>query len=271
MVQQLSLTCDIPKSQFQVLRITLESLTGMKPRELAQHTVILKPKFPFNPEQRAGKINQIESYRIRMTRIWGNKDPSQTNTTNEGESILDPVNKASIDDSIWTLQLSDIPAAGKRSVSIQNLYETTIYKTDDVLGYIDELGYMPEVEYWNSGLRFFYNDIIIEIFRLFVADAKAKSVNIDNEEDTSMTDLDSQTSDNKTPLKLLDGSGQFQIKCFVNVAKLNDLDNVARGAKQLESLKSELSGLIELDVRDRIMMDSRVGSRIASGSSNVRK
>ncbi|KAG7735131.1 hypothetical protein KL948_000697 [Ogataea haglerorum] len=217
MVQQLSLYAATRSAD--VLLITLESLTGMRPQPMEQHTVVLRPKFPFRPEQKAGKINQIESYRIRMTRKGGADD----------RELMSDLQSTRWNNCIWTLQIADIPAAGKRPVLVQNLYETTIVQADDILGYMDELGYMPETEYWVRGVRFFYNDVIIEVFRVYHW---------------------------KEQQELLDP--KYQVRCVVNVARLNDLDSVARGTKQLEALKTELSGLIELDLYERTSLDGRV-------------
>ncbi|GMG28182.1 unnamed protein product [Ambrosiozyma monospora] len=307
MVQQLSLVSSIPKSQYKVLMLCLESYTGMNPHPLRQHTVILKPKYPFTPEMAAGKVNQIESYRIRMTRVWDNPngfssnlkssseqqqnqvktEPSSDSTSTsattsgdtdnskpspsskqglKGEPILDtfpPGTESTRNSSIWTLQLSDIPAGGKRTVSIQNIYETTIYETDDIMGYVDELGYTPDIEFWNNGVRFYYNDIVIEVFRLYVHSRGGHGQQAGGGVGNGNVNGVHQVS-----LRLLDGSENYQVKCFVNVSKLNDLENVARGAKQLENLKNDLSGLLNLDVPDRISLDSRVNSRIVAGNIN---
>lgn len=234
MVQQLSLASSFRDDQLNTVEKTLQALTGLRSEPLSRHTVILKPKFPYTPDSNA-KLNQVESYRVRMTRVW-ESDGQWT-----GESVFD--NNA-ITDSIWTIQLSDIPAGGNRPVSIQNIHEATIYKTDDIMGYMDELGYMPETEFWSKGQRFYYNDAVIELFRLYVKN---------------------QTSTDKlVVLKLLDGSGSWQVRSFVNVSKLNDLDSVTKGVKELEALKKDLTGLIDLQVPDRADMDSRIGSRIAA-------
>ncbi|GMF38941.1 unnamed protein product [[Candida] boidinii] len=178
MVQQLSLVSSIPENQFNSVKLTLSTLTGMSPKPLTVHTVILKPKFPYTPQYKTNnKPNQIEQYRLRMSRVWDTPISTLENTTTTtntintdkekllGDSIFD---ESTRNDSIWTIQLSDIPAAGKRIVSTQAIYETTIFETDDIIGYIDELGFIPELEFWNKGVRFYYNDLIIEIFRLYI-------------------------------------------------------------------------------------------------------
>lgn len=269
MVQQLSLTAQVPSSKVNKLLLTLETLTGNVHSEMNQHSTILRPRYPFTPEIKPGKVVQIESYCIRMNRIWevgySSKFPASRESEIKGDSITKQDSNL-LNDSIWTLQLSDIPAGGKTTVSVQNIYETTIYQTDDVIGYLDELGYIYEAEFWRNGIRFFYGNIIIEIYQLYI---------IDDDKNKSMTDSESQnvnnTQNNKDSsplsLKLLDKSGNCFVKAFVNVGSLNDVENVSLGTKQLESLKNELSEIIELHIPDRLAMDSRINSRISNSSS----
>lgn len=272
MVQQLSLTAQVASSKIERLLLTLETLTGNISSPMHQHSVILKPRYPFTPEPIPGKFIQIESYRIRMNRIWENgfpkkflsKDEEENEVDVSGESITKP--NPNINSSIWTLQLTDIPAGGKNPVLIQNIYETTIYQTDDVIGYLDELGYMHEAEFWTDGVRFYYGNVIIELSRLHVLNSKQQSgAPIEIKADELVIDpADSETS----KLSLLDPTGTCHVKAYVNVGALNDLESAAIGIKQLESLKRELSEIVELHIPDRTAMDSRINSRIASSASN---
>ena len=260
MVQQLTLTAQIPSKSVSRLLLTLKTLTGNIQSDMNVHTVILKPRYPFMPEQIAGKVVQIESYRVRMNRIWEKGHPTSlvhnnihTDVTILGDSITRRDNE-SLNSSIWTLQLSDIPAGGQNPVLIQNIYETTIYQTDDIIGYLDELGYIHETEFWTYGTRFYYGNVIIEITQIYVNDTAA------------VRDLEAEFSNKDitlTTLKLLDPSRSYHIKAYVNVSSLNDLESVAVGVKSLEALKKELSELVELKIPDRLAMDSRINSRIA--------
>lgn len=310
MVQQLSLTAQVPALKLQRLLLTMQTLTGNISSPMHQHTVILKPRYPFTPEHVPGKYTQIESYRVRMTRIWesgygrtfgedvmnaGEQDvitgESITGRNNSGNNGGNNGADSGINSSIWTIQLSDIPAGGKNSVLIQNIYETTIYQTDDVIGYLDELGYMHETEFWKYGVRYYYGNVIIEVSKLYVLDKTAPAtamvptatattvsdaivveddtigIAADGDSNNNRTNEDKDTMQNKgAKLRLLDGSGQSSVKAFVNVGALNDLESAAIGIKQLESLKKELADIIELSIPDRTTMDSRMNSRIAGSS-----
>lgn len=259
MVQQLSLVALVKSNNLKKLLLTLKALTGQHAQPMHQHTVILKPRYPYTPDPSPGKVTHIESYRIRMTRIWEAEYSIDESESLFGDSIKHQGD--SINNSIWTLQLSDIPAGGKTQVSIQNMYETTIYETDDIIGYIDELGYMHETEYWVNGVRFYHGDVIIEVMRLFVADN-------DKDSEASLVDLSNESKD-ITALKLLNPTGCFMMKAFVNVGEVTDLESVAIGTRQLDNLKKELEEVVTLTIPDRTTMDSRINSRIASGNSNL--
>lgn len=268
MVQQLSLAASALPGNLEKLLLTLKALTGQYAQPMHQHTIILRPRYPFTPEPAPGKVTQIESYRIRMTRIWDSDSKLTVSETLFGESIKKQ--DTSINDSIWTLQLSDIPAGGKTQVSIQNIYETTIYETDDIIGYLDELGYMHETEYWVNGVRFYYGDVIIELSRLYIQDDNKNANNASsNEAQIDLTEETSVIDGAKSKLKLLNPNGSYFMKAFVNVGEVTDLESVAIATRQLDNLKKELEEVVTLRIPDRTSMDSRVNSKIASVNSSL--
>lgn len=153
---------------------------------------------------------------------------------------------------IWTLQIADIPIAGKNQIcSLQNIYESTlVYNANDnsFLQFLNDLGYEVINQFWNKGLRFFYGDIVIEIYKIFIRDDSKESEDKDSAEKDKIT------------LKLLDESNGFQIKAFINVPKSTDLDIINQGYKDLVKLQENLKGLVKFEIPDRIFMDSRVSS-----------
>lgn len=117
----------------------------------------------------------------------------------------------------------------------------TAESKDSFLQFLEALGYEVVNQYWIKGIRFFYGDIIIEIFKVFVRDDNA-----------------APTEDGRLKLKLLDLSNTFQIKAYLNFAKGASVDLVTQGTKDLTKLKESLANLFELEVPDRMFMDSRV-------------
>lgn len=95
----------------------------------------------------------------------------------------------------------------------------------------------------DKGYSIFHGDIVIEIFKVFIRDDSNKNY-----------------ASNEIPLTLLDKSNSFQVKCFINIPKATDIDLINQGTKELLKLQDFLKNLINLEIPDRIYMDSRVPS-----------
>ncbi|KAF5210851.1 hypothetical protein E0198_002135 [Clavispora lusitaniae] len=77
---------------------------------------------------------------------------------------------------------------------------------DSFLQFLEALGYDVVNQYWIKGIRFFYGDIVIEIFKVFIRDDDEPAVN------------------SRLKLKLLDSSNTFQIKTYLNFPKGASVD-----------------------------------------------
>lgn len=266
MVHQLCLVSTIPYNKYVQTVSTLQAFTGLiSPQDISTYTMLCKPINVFKPKFEPGKVNQIESYYMKLITTWDEPDIdinqviSETAFTQKlfsGES-----GTANNVDKTWTLQISDIPIAGKNQVcSAQTIYELTLVhnhvlmdriKNDDgaiddtkdsFLYFLNDLGYEVINQYWIKGIRFFHGDIIIEITKIFIRN------------DT----YSGEEQPTKIPLKLLDESNGFQVKAFINVPKVTDLDLINQGLKDLMKLQEFLKNLVKFEIPDRIYMDSRV-------------
>lgn len=135
MVHQLSLVSSIPHSSYIQTVSTLQALTGLtSPQPINTYTLLTRPHDVFKPKFEPGKVNQIEQYHMRCTTTW-------SDVTSENLDISKPIMKNDESNEIyadrlfvgddtkkeWTLQISDIPNAGKNQVcSAQNIYESTL-------------------------------------------------------------------------------------------------------------------------------------------------
>lgn len=119
--------------------------------------------------------------------------------------------------------------------------EKAVIRKDSFLVFLSDLGYEVINQYWLKGIRFFYGDIIIEIYKIFIRD-----------------DTDTHASTNGIKLKLLDESNQFQIKTYININKSTEIDLINLGVKELIKLQDALKNLFVLEIPDRMYMDSRV-------------
>lgn len=294
MVHQLSLVSTIPHNQYGQTVSTLQALTGLlSPQPIATYTLITQPHNVFKPKFEPGKVNQIEQYYMKCITTW-------TDNTSKKLNIAKPVVKDGENDDIlvdklfsgdgegsprrnWTLQISDIPIAGKnQACSAQTIFESTLVHThttvkdivkaksepkedpvdvdmdtqepekavesesrkDSFLQFVEELGYDIINQYWIKGIRFFHGDIVIEIFKVFIRD------------DTVET-----TADGKIKLKLLDESNTFQIKTYINIPRATDVELINQGTKELLRLQEFIKNLFQLEIPDRMYMDTRVPVR----------
>ena len=332
MVHQLSLVSSIPHNQYGQTVSTLQALTGLLfPQPIATYTLITKPHNVFKPKFEPGKVNQIEQYFMKCITTWTDQTSEKLNiakpVVKDGENddiLVDKLFGGDVDGSPrrnWTLQISDIPIAGKnQACSAQTIFESTLVHThttvkyieevsgkdeaegqetaregneestsegneestseakedtttqhgdnliedvdmdsntqeplkiiesqnrkDSFLQFVEELGYDVVNQYWIKGIRFFHGDIVIEIFKVLVRD------------DTVET-----TADGKIKLKLLDESNTFQIKTYINIPKATDVELINQGTKDLLRLQEFLKNLFQLEIPDRMFMDSRVPVR----------
>lgn len=268
---QLLLCASIPHSKYVQTVSTLEALTGiLRPQEISTYTLLTKPHNVFKPKFEPGKVNQIEQYYMKCTTIWNDEashfELSQPVT--EDTQILVQQLFTGEEVKHWTFQISDLPNAGKNTVLVHNYHESTLVhhhtkgedtaaeeknegaelmeidapKThkDSFLQFLEALGYDVVNQYWIKGIRFFYGDIVIEIFKVFIRDDDEPAVNL------------------RLKLKLLDSSNTFQIKTYLNFPKGASVDLLTQGTKDLAKLKESLANLFELEVPDRMFMDTRV-------------
>ncbi|ODQ81257.1 hypothetical protein BABINDRAFT_160632 [Babjeviella inositovora NRRL Y-12698] len=219
----------------------------MAPLPVRVHTLLAMPYLKYYPKVEPGKVNQIEMCKIRVQREWTLADWEDHTPQIRARSV---VHNERLGNDVWTIQLSDIPLAGKRSTTSQAIYESTI-TSGNVLPYLTVLGYKMETEFWVQGHRFFHNRIIIELTRIFVANTETFQ--------REMGERENKTPE-KIPLQLLDRSGQFLVRAYVNVAKMTDVDALSRANTELLLLQAELAGLFDLAMPDRMCMDGRVAT-----------
>lgn len=327
MVYQLSYVATIPHSSFVQTVATLKALTGVQsPQEIATYTLVTKPHAVFKPKFEPGKVNQIEQYYMKCVTLWEDDTSVKLDLSKPVIKEDDKVMVGSLfsgDDTkrIWTLQISDIPVAGKNQVcSAQSIYESTLVyhhtkvmsvekvdvkkeneqtdtdgmevdskenaadtdvvkadidpdamkddidlvkdpevkkeengengengkevlsRKDSFLQFLEDLGYDVVNQYWIKGIRFFYGDIVVEIFKLFIRDDSVESTGLIH-------------------LKLLDESNTFQIKAYINIPKSIDVDLISQGTKDILRFKENMKNLFKLEIPDRMYMDSRVPSK----------
>lgn len=294
MVQQLSLVGTLPHTKYIQTMSTLQALTGIQsPQDISTYTLLCKPYLEFKPKVEPGKINQIEQHYMKCITTWDD-------VTSKSLDMAEPIYHKLVDDEKelqvwvdtlfsdktdrqdkrnWTLQICDIPTAGKnQTCSVQTVYESTMIHhhaqqlapkkakpepetvgddamqigekataaaadaphIDSFLQFLQDLGYEVTNQYWIKGVRYFYGDIFIDTFKVFVRDD------------------DIASSNNKLKLKLLDATNTFQVKVYVNVPRVTDIELMNAGIKDMQRFQDYVKNLLTLEIPDRMSMDSRV-------------
>ena len=136
----------------------------------------------------------------------------------------------------WTLNISDIPAAGSRKVSLQSISESVILSTGgkdcSITTFMNELGYVSEYQYATIGVKFYLrHELIIELQKIW--------------------DLTRGANEQMT-------NGGFLTKAYVNVDKATDIERISQAETALLALQRELQGYVDLTMPDRKAMDSRM-------------
>jgi mediator of RNA polymerase II transcription subunit 18 len=267
MHQHLSLHSSIPDSQLKITLHALASLSGMSPRHIYDHFLIFQPQNPFQPVLAAGQVNQIEQYRISaqcdLTLLPNENSHGSAIGYDENSEVLAKRN--------WNMIISEVPEAGKMKVTSQSLLTTKVIEGNP-LNFLNSLGYIYNYEYWLKGYRFVMNDVVIELFRVCIKTNDTKidpEVKIQNEEiehDVEMKESEKiKKEDNEDSLgrlyrdlKLLEPSGRWTIKAYIDVKRLVDLEAIKSATNKLERLRNDLAGLFDLKMPDRNCFDTRV-------------
>ncbi|KAG7666417.1 SRB5 [[Candida] subhashii] len=137
MVHQLSLVSSIPHSNYLQTLATLQALTGLlSPQPISTYTLTTKPNQTFKPKFEPGKVNQIEQYYMKCTTHWRDESLDISEPILLNDDTGNPVwaRRLFSDDNpeerVWTLQISDIPIAGKtQGCCQQTIYESTLIHT----------------------------------------------------------------------------------------------------------------------------------------------
>ncbi|GMM35527.1 Srb5 protein [Saccharomycopsis crataegensis] len=266
MVQELSLVSTINKKEFNFVINSLIALTGQKPRSLTNENIIYSPIINLKYLQskqainNSVNLNQIEQHLVKIRRSWQMYSPGKKNPnvvvneilSNDNQLFMKKVGAGDVKlgerdttndgENQYSFQISDIPAAGKRKVSSQTIYEVNIKQSATALrSYMMNLGYVEKQRFLIKGLKFLYNGVVnIEIFQVFAIDA----------------------TDGKTVVQIIDGSENWFLKAYVNVAKITDISLINKASSDLALLQKNVGNLIKLKIPDRGLMDSRINDNL---------
>ncbi|CAR27269.1 hypothetical protein ZYGR_0I05430 [Zygosaccharomyces rouxii] len=253
MVQQLSLFDCIDDNSYDLLISTITTLSGNAPVLFARISTVWKPNDSFEIDRVNSKNQLVEPTRIKLTKsiplsllgghhslsytlpkiLAQDKLPVDSNFVN---SLLHESNDQSDNSNSWALNVSDIPAAGSRKVSLQSISESVILSTGgkdcSITTFMNELGYISEYQYATIGVKFYLrHELTIELQKIW--------------------DLTRGANEQMT-------NGGFLTKAYVNVDKATDIERISQAETALLALQRELQGYVDLTMPDRKAMDSRM-------------
>lgn len=257
MVQQLSLFDSIDDYSYDLFIATITTLSGNPPVLFARISTVWKPNDTFDIDRVNSKNQLVEPTRIKLTkpiplsllRAQGSLsyglprdlakdklpiDASYLHSLLHGNFSDD--NEPNQSNKAWALNISDIPAAGSRKVSMQSISESVILATGgkdcSITTFMNELGYVSEYQYTTIGVKFHLkHELVVELQKIW---------NVTNGSNDQIT------------------QGGFLIKAYVNVNRATDIERISQAETTLLALQRELQGYIDLAMPDRKAMDSRM-------------
>lgn len=270
MYQQLSLYGSVKNNDLKITLHSLAAIAGMNPLNIMDHCIVCVPKFPFRPQHRAGEVNQIEQYRILIQTDLTSSDLNDR----VPHSIADTKWREALSKLHWSMNISEIPEAAKLNHISQAQYWTEI-QSGNPFALVDQLGYRPSNEYWVHGYEFFLGDLVVRIHRLLITEdqfqktislplgsiAAAGSVGENADaaaKDVEMNDLEEVDNTKGPQFQILDSSGRWLVKAYVNVKNITDLEGISSATAQLEKFQADMAGLFDLELPEKKSFDTGV-------------
>ncbi|KAK7203826.1 Med18 protein-domain-containing protein [Myxozyma melibiosi] len=266
-LQQLSLYATVQSSKIPQLLFTVSALTGMRPLDLRQQHIIFSPTISgHGPGSSAGvaggpagAVSPLESSRIDVSREM----PEAAAAAEDG------VGKSEAPE--WTLTIPTIPESGKKPVQVQAVSKTTFRKSEEaqadntstLFRFLRALNYAYAYDYLEKGYLFVHNGIvIIKLSQI----APQKPLQLHEIPVGGDGDLAAGTVANGRRFENAKFVNTWVMHAYVEVVTGpetvgDDLEKVKIAIERLESLKAELSGIVELEIPDRALLDPRVQLR----------
>ncbi|KAI9831426.1 MAG: hypothetical protein M1819_005025 [Sarea resinae] len=288
-MHELLLFAQVPDSRHDQLLQILAGVAGMPPQRVIERHLIFKPRL--TPGQRTTQVGgsqgiqnaQVQAlqgqlggelYHLQLVAEVDEEefpgDESQPNTTAADQDEVmkgteetaverGPVSTSSqkteqaqppafdFNQQAWTLCFSDLPeVAGRRPVTSRMISSIDI-KEGDVIGFMEGLGYNFVSEYVLEGYRVFHHNLILLLNRIRKLPPESNSTGSPRKHLPPYNSLD-----------LLDGSGAYMLQASVRVQDGNKPESMTLGISELRAFKEMMKGVVDLDVADRLSLDTRV-------------
>ncbi|ORY12269.1 mediator complex, subunit Med18 [Clohesyomyces aquaticus] len=257
-MHELLLFGQVPQSRHeQVLKI-LAGVAAMQPRAVLERHLVYKPQR--EPEEPGSHLRRGGTQAIAMktkapatardlyfSQLVNSltRDDFDRDADEQAEAFVATGESAA--DAKWSYQFHETPDTGDRGVLVRLAHNTELL-SGDPHSYMVHLGNQYVSEYYLEGHRFVHDNIIVLLHRVLhesgVRPAPGVSPN------TALPSFDS--------LRPLDPSGGYVLEAKIRVQDLNNPNVLDAGIEELKRLKSQMKGCVELNVPDRLLLDTRV-------------
>ncbi|KZF25767.1 putative RNA polymerase II mediator complex subunit Srb5 [Xylona heveae TC161] len=154
---------------------------------------------------------------------------------------------SSANDRLWRLVFSDLPEVGGRRPVTSRMVSNVDIMDGDPLEFMHALGYTFVSEYYLQGYRFVYHNVIILVHQVLRLPPG-----------TEPRDTPAHEPQPPTDLRPLDPSGAYMLHSSIRVQDGNKPESMALAITELKAFKDLMRGAVDLDVGDRLSLDTRV-------------
>ncbi|KAF2184428.1 hypothetical protein K469DRAFT_709167 [Zopfia rhizophila CBS 207.26] len=260
-MHELLLFGQVPRSRHeQVLKI-LAGVAAMQPHRVLERHVVYKPQRepeePGSHLRRGGtqavtqkQIKQVapkDLYFTQLVQTLSEDDFNQPNgqMQENGEPQLAGGGDSGVEPK-WSEQFHDVPDTSDRGVLVR-MSITTDIMSGDPHAYMIEGGNQFVSEYYQEGHRFVHENIVILLHRVL------QELGVRPLETPPKPILPAFAA-----LQPLDPSGGYILQAMIRVLDLNNPTILDAGVEELKRFKAQIKGCVELDVPDRLLLDTRV-------------
>ncbi|KAF2467057.1 uncharacterized protein BDR25DRAFT_72797 [Lindgomyces ingoldianus] len=256
-MHELLLFGQVPQSRHgQVLKI-LAGVAAMQPRRVLERHLLYKPQR--QPEEPGSHLRRGGTQAVAMknrpqaavkdlyfSQLIQRLSQDDFNPEVQYHGLGLHATGESSADAKWTFQFHETPDTGDRGVLVR-LANSTDILAGDPHSYMVNVGNQFVSEYYLEGHRFVHDNIVILLHRV-LHEPGARS--LENSPKMALPNFDA--------LKPFDPSGAYVLEAKIRVHDLNNPSVLDAGIEELKRFKSQMKGCVELEVPERLLLDTRV-------------
>ncbi|KAF9738759.1 hypothetical protein PMIN06_008963 [Paraphaeosphaeria minitans] len=252
-----------PPRHEQVLKI-LAGHAAMQPRRVLERHIIYKPtREPEEPGAHLGRgggsqtvggkpVKQGTVKNLFYTKLVQKLDQGDFGRADDkpADSNHLSANVKSGEEPKWSFEFQDLPDTGDRGVCARLTASTDLLSGDPHAWMLATGPHQFVSEYYVEGHRFVHGNVVIFLHRI-LHEPGVRSLETAPKVDPPAFDA----------LKPFDPSGAYIIEAKVRVQDYNNQAVLEDGVNELKGFQKQMKGCVELDIPDRLSLDTRVRYR----------